>query len=393
MANISILDKKNCTGCRTCEQICPFNAIKMVENKEGFIEPLIIKEKCTNCSVCSKICPQLNDVQIKRLEKIEAYAGKNRNTEIQKQSSSGGIFSALAEYVLDNNGVVYGCAFNENMNAEHIRIETKEELYKLRGSKYIQSNTKNTFKDAKNQLEKSKMVLYSGTPCQIAGLIAFLGKEYANLVTIDLVCHGVPSPKLFEKYKDWLEEKNNSKVVSYDFSNKEKNGWGVNAKFILENGKVKYFKAEIDPYYKSFLNSTTYRESCYKCKYSNTNRIGDITLADYWGIDKIHPDFYDEKGISAILVNTQKGKNFLEKLNKELILLKSKVENVSKQNHNLTKASIRNDIRNGAYKDIDNFTFKKYIKRNLKFKKNLIDIIKNIIPKSIKQRIKNTLRR
>ena len=198
MENISKLNKNNCTGCRMCEQICPVNAIKMIENKEGFIEPVIDKTKCINCGLCSKRCPQLNE--IKREDyKMEVYAAKNKNIEEQKSSSSGGVFSVLANYVLENNGIVFGCAFNDNLIAEHIGIEDKNELYKLRGSKYVQSNTKNTFKDVKENLENSRMVLYSGTPCQIAGLKQFLGKEYDNLYTVDLVCHGVPSPKLFKK--------------------------------------------------------------------------------------------------------------------------------------------------------------------------------------------------
>lgn len=387
--NIEILDKDNCTGCRMCEQICPAKAIHIQENKEGFIEPVVDNKICTNCGLCSSRCPQLNDVSSKRLKKIEAFAAKNIDKQEQIQSSSGGIFSVIANYVLENNGIVYGAAYNSNLEVEHIGIENKSELFKLRGSKYVQSNTKNTFTDVKKNLENDRLVLYTGTPCQIAGLKNFLGKEYENLILVDLVCHGVPSPKLFKKYVNWLEQKNKSKVKSYQFRNKKKFAWGsYGAEITFENNKIKYIAAPLDSYYKSFLEAKTFRNVCYKCKYATTNRLGDITLMDYWGIENQYPNFVDSKGVSAILVNTNKGKQIVKKLNKKMYLLKTTVMNVAKENRNLNSPSDRSKIRADVYKNIENLDYQKYAGKNLKFEKRIIDIIKNIVPKDVKQTLK-----
>ena len=388
MKNISILDKNNCTGCRMCEQICPVNAIKMIENSEGFIEPCVNEEKCINCGLCANKCPQLNSVKCTKLEKIETYAAKNKNISEQKASSSGGIFSAIANYIIENNGVVYGSAFNDKIVVEHIRVNNKEDLAKLRGSKYVQSNTKNTFKETKKDLESNRLVLYSGTPCQIAGLKSFLNKEYNNLITIDVVCHGVPSPKIFNKYLKWLEKKNKSKIKKYDFRNKEKKKWGHIAKVAFDNGKIKYINFTLDPYYKSYINSKINRECCYSCKYANTDRVGDITLADYWGIEKKHPDFYDENGVSALLINTQKGKMILNKIKKNIILKDTILKNIVKNNSNLKEPTHRVQDRDMIYANINKLNFEKYIRKNLKFKKKLKDIIKSLIPISIKKKIK-----
>lgn len=393
MKNILELDKKSCTGCRMCEQICPVKAIKMVENNEGFIEPVVDNNKCINCGLCVKRCPQLNNILDENSRTIEVYAAKNKNIEEQKTSSSGGIFSVLSNYVLDKNGKVYGCTLDDNLNIKHIGISNKSELNKIKGSKYVQSNTENTFEEVKEDLKNNKFVLYSGTPCQIAGLKAFLGKEYNNLITVDLVCHGVPSPKLFKAYLKWLENKNDSKIKTYEFRNKEKNAWGLTAKIVFENGKIKYVKAETDPYYKTFLDSKTYREVCYNCKYANENRVGDITLADYWGIEKEHPEFYDENGVSAILINTIKGKEIFEKVRENIEVEKSTLEKVARKNGNLTHSSKRDVVRDNAYEQVNFLQFEKGMKKNLDFKVKSLDKIKSIIPHKVKVKIKKVLGR
>lgn len=392
MNNIDKLNKNQCTGCRMCEQICPFDAIKMIENKEGFLEPKIDYEKCTNCGMCYKKCPQINDVNSRRLENIEVYAAKNKNVEEQKASSSGGIFSILANYVLDKNGIVYGCAYNEDLVAEHIRIENKKELYKLRGSKYVQSNTKHTFTEVKEYLKNDKFVLYTGTPCQIAGLKAFLGKDYETLILVDFICHGVPSPLLFKKYIDWLQSKNISKIEEYNFRSKEKNDWGLNSKVKFNNGNTIYIPANLDAYYKSFLDGKTYRECCYKCKYANTQRNSDITIADFWGIQKEYPEFYDEKGVSAIIVNTEKGNNIIKNVENKIEKISTSINQVKKYNSNLQSATKRYEDRENVYIDIENKTFEKYIKENLKYKKEIKDIIKSKVPNKVKKIVKEILK-
>ena len=391
---IDLLNKHyKCTGCRMCVQICPVKAIDMKENEEGFFEPIINKEKCIKCGLCFKRCPQLNDVKVgKKINSHKVFAMKNKNTEEQKNSSSGGVFSVLARYVLENNGAVYGACFDEKLKLEHIRIDKQENLYKLRGSKYLQSNTKNTFELVKNDLNKGVKVLYVGTPCQIAGLKNYLGKDYEELLLVDLVCHGVPSQKLFDKYLTWLKKKNNSSIIEYEFRSKEKKSWGLNLKVKFESGKERYIPANLDPYYKSFLNGSTYRECCYNCKYAKIERVGDITIADYWGIEKEHPDFYDKNGVSAVVINTNAGFKAFENIKDKVEYRDTEIEKIIAKNKNLQEPTIRNSIRNNAYKDIDRKKFINYSKKNLKFKKDIKDIIKNLIPIKIKKKIKKIIK-
>lgn len=389
--NISRLVLHNdCTGCRMCEQICPKSAIGMIENNEGFLEPQIDKSKCINCGLCLKKCPQYNNNLGNT--PIKCYAGKNKNIEQLKIGSSGSIFKIIADYVIDNSGAVYGAAFNENLDLNTIRVVNKNDLIKLTGSKYIQCNTNKTFKTVKDDLQSEKFVLYTGTPCQIAGLKSYLNVEYDKLITIDLVCHGVPSHKLFNEYIKYLEKKYNSKVINYNFRCKEKNGWGLNSKVILKNGEVKYINSNLDCYYKSFLDAKTYREVCYNCKYANINRVGDITLADYWGIQKVHPNFDPDLGASAIMINTKKGEYVFKNIKNKVEFIETDIQKIALQNKNLIKPSDRPQVRDFVYNDLCKKDFKIYIKENLKFNKKLKDIVKNIIPVRIKKIIKKCIR-
>lgn len=393
MENIGKLDKKKCTGCRTCEMICPVNAIKMIENEEGFLEPKLDKEKCINCGLCYKKCPQINDIKIETKEEKKVIAAKNINTIEQLQGSSGGIFSVIANYILENNGVIYGCAFNEEIVAEHIRISNKRDLDKLKGSKYVQSDVKKTFVEVKKDLENNIQVLYSGTPCQIAGLKSFLGKNYKNLITVDLICHGVPSPKLLKRQVEEIEKKSKSKVKKLEFRNKEKYGWGSYGFYIeFENGKKKYIPLNLNPYLKSFLKGKLCRYCCYECKYSNDSRIGDITVGDYWGIQHEHPDFFDEKGVSVVLINTDKGQEIFENIKNEIIYIESSIDKAKKKNHNLNRPTDLYYDRDNVYKGLEK-KYNKYVKDNLKCKILIIDRIKQVIPQKIKDKIKKILRK
>lgn len=386
MNNISILNKKNCTGCRMCEQICPVNAIKMIENEEGFIEPTVDEKKCINCGICSKKCPQLNDIEYKRLENLEVYAAKNRNIDEQKKSSSGGVFSAIANYVLENEGIVYGCAFNKEFVAEHIGIQKKNELYKLKGSKYVQSNTMDTFNNVKEYLNKNKIVAYSGTPCQIAGLKNFLGKEYENLITIDLLCHGVPSPKTFKEYIKYLENKSGKKIQNYEFRNKEKQYWnlGYKIKITFEENEAKFINGDEDIYTNAFSKGIMLREVCYNCKYTNNKRMGDITLGDFWGVDKTYPKLYDKNGVSVILVNTLKGKEILDKIKKEIIIDEVEYEEVENYADTLKQSCERNDERNKIFEKIEKEGIYNILKKKISIKSK----IKKYIPSMLRLKLK-----
>lgn len=219
---ISIDDKSRCCGCSACMNICPNNAIKMKIDNKGFKYPIVDDEKCVNCGLCDKVCPYNNEYTKKEIyNKSVAYGGWNNNDEIRKNSTSGGIFSAISKYVLDNNGLICGAIYDDNLKVIHEIVDNIENLKKINGSKYVQSDMKDNFKKIKKYLEDGKLVLFSGTPCQVSGLNSFLGKEYENLYTCDIVCHGVPSPKVFEKYKKELEKAKNSEIININFRDKE----------------------------------------------------------------------------------------------------------------------------------------------------------------------------
>ena len=391
MENISSISKDKCTGCGMCLQICPVNAIKMVANKEGFLEPKINKNKCTNCGLCYKKCPAVNKINIKRLDKPIVYAAKTTDDKLLKNSSSGGIFSIIAKYVLTNQGTVYGCAFDSELKANHIKITKEEDLSKLRGSKYVQSDTKNTFKEVKKDLSLKKLVLYSGTPCQIAGLVKFLGKNYDNLILVDFVCHGVPSQKLFQKYIKYLEDKQKSKLIYYSFRNKEKTMWGNSIKMEFENGKKKYLPAALDPFYRSYIDGVISRECCYNCKYSSDKRYSDITLMDYWGIEKEHPDFFDANGVSAVMINTKNGQDVFDSIDKSCMeYIGSSIDKVKKRNIHLSAPVKKHPLREHVYDDIDKKDFELYIKDNLRFSFRTRDVVSYMLPVKVKLLLKKT---
>lgn len=387
-STIDLLNKHyRCTGCRMCAQICPVKAINMKENEEGFFEPIINKKKCIKCGLCLKRCPQLNDVEIvDKIDNTKVLAVKNRNLKELKKSSSGGIFSVLARYVIENNGAVYGACFNDKFKLEHIRIEKQESIYKLRGSKYLQSNIQNTFELVKSDLNNDINVLYVGTPCQIAGLKNYLGKSYDNLLLIDILCHGVPSQKIFDEYIAWLGKKNKSKVIGYDFRNKEKSVWelGYIPKINFENGKSKYIYGNSDIYITSFLNGNTLMEACYNCKYTNKERISDITIGDFWGVNEIYPELYDEKGISLVLINTVKGNKVISDIKSDIFIKEIEIERVLKYAQPLCKT-----IERPRNRDTDIIK----IIGNLKDSKisnvfGIKEVIKRYIPIGIRKKIK-----
>ncbi len=374
---------KKCTGCRACEQICPKSCISMKKNEEGFLYPTINKNRCINCGMCKQTCHVENKYK-ETTKTQEVYAMKPKNENISKKSTSGGMFFILAKYVLQQNGSVYGCAFTNELKAQHVRIKKEEELDKLRGSKYVISDTSNMFSNVKEDLNNNQFVLFTGTPCQIAGLKKFLNKDYEKLITMDFVCHGVPSQELFSNYIKWLENKLNDKIINYEFRNKEKKDWGIEftAKIETKRGIIKYLKADFDPYYSAFLSGKIYRECCYECEYASVKRVSDITVGDFWGIEKIEPSFYSELGVSLIIVNTKKGEKILEEIKDDLILKNVTMNDAIKKNHNLTHPSEKKVERKEIYIKMDNFgnCAKKYM-----LPKNKIKIIvKNAIPKKIK---------
>lgn len=381
-----VIDKNKCTGCSACINICPNHAIEMIEDECGFKYPRINKSKCINCGLCKKTCPVLNTKENKSLN--ECYVGYNKNVEVKETSSSGGIFDAIARIILEENGVVIGAAFTENMKLKHIAIDNLDDLEKLKGSKYLQSNLENIFLYIKDQL-KIRKVLFVGTPCQVAGLHAYLKKEYANLVLIDLFCHGVPSPKMFNKYLKELEDSNNSKVIKYNFRDK-RTGWdaySTTAKFA--NNKIISQLQKNNDYMRLFLSDIGLRESCYSCNFKLGNKYSDITLGDFWGVKDCYPEMYNEKGVSAIIINTEKGSKLFSLINNKLEYKKCNLNEIILGNPSLIKSSIMPKKRNIFFVELnDNTAFNKLVKKYCK-KNRLYNKVINKIKRIVKRVFKN----
>ncbi len=392
--NIQVLKKNSCYGCRSCEQVCPKKCIQMREDNEGFLYPLADNIICSSCGVCTKHCPGLTDTNISTEYTQKVYAAKHVDKQVLNNSSSGGVFSAIAEKVINNGGVIFGCELDSSLKVRHTCVDSYDGLKKLRGSKYVASDLEDSFKEAKKILDTGRHVLFSGCPCHIAGLKAFLNKDYVNLYTCDLICHGTPSPKLFKKYIDYLQDKHKMKITNYEFRNKEKKGWGMNIKISLSNeetSKVSRPICLLDPYYSSFLSAQTYRPSCYSCKYTQISREGDFTLGDYWGIERFHPEIYSPQGVSVLLVNSRKGHELFNSIRENLIYIPSSVEKAQVKNGNLNKPSPRPKERGYIYNDIDNLDFYIYSQKYLNSGNRIISFIKYILPQSLKIKLKKYL--
>lgn len=311
---LTITDKSKCCGCTACTSICPKHCIKMEEDEEGFLYPVVDSNKCVDCGMCEKVCPVLYPQ--KKNEVPLVYAAINNDESIRMQSSSGGIFTLIAESVLDCGGVVFGACFDKNWNVVHDYTETKEGLARFRGSKYVQSNLGNTFSQAKSFLDAGRKVMFTGTPCQIAGLKNFLRKSYDNLVTVDVVCHGVPSPAVWKEYliqsikniyknlslsEESLELKNVIQNIS--FRSKEKGWKNYHVAIEYVNGERESIPFYQNLYMNAFLSDFALRPSCFACPAKLDQMQGDITLADCWGVDKLKPEIDDDKGCGLILVH------------------------------------------------------------------------------------------
>ncbi len=376
---------KDCCGCRACEQICPVKCINIKKNEEGFLYPDINLEKCVQCGMCSKVCPMENEY--KNEEEQIAYAAISSDDTTLLKSSSGGIFFLLAKWIIKQKGYVFGAYLNKDFILQQKGASNIDEIKQLLGSKYIQSDTNNTFSVVRKMVEQGKLVLYVSTPCQIAAIKLFLGKEYSNFYTIDLLCHGVPSNDLYLGYINYLEKKHHGKVVSFSFRDKEKFGWSITLKYVIEkSGKRKayYVPAGLSPYFYAFLRGKVLRESCYRCPYTTIQRAGDITLADFWGIEKVIPKLESKKGCSCVICNTKKGKDWFENIIPEANIKEVTINQATVQNINFFESTKRPEERNSIYKEYSELGFKYVSKKYFKNPKGMRIRIKSIL-KQIKR--------
>lgn len=307
---IRIENKEACCGCGACVQICPKQCITLKPDREGFLYPEADTQRCVDCGLCERVCPVASAESSERVP--PCYAARSNDQGLRQESSSGGVFSLLAEAALEQGGRVYGAAFDSRMQVCHIAIGSRDELGKLRGSKYVQSRIGDTFVAVKRDLQAGKTVLFSGTACQIAGLNAFLGKEYPNLYTVDVLCHGVPSPMVWEKYLRWQQRRHgNSPICGVSMRSKE-SGWRkYSLRLDFTDGKHYSRSSGYDVFMKLFLEDKCLRPSCHDCCFKALDRPSDLTLGDAWGIEKILPDMDDDKGTSLIFVHSERGEALL----------------------------------------------------------------------------------
>lgn len=407
---IEITDKSKCCGCEACVQRCPKQCITMKMDEEGFFYPSVDVTRCVDCGVCDKVCPFINQDNCRK--PIDVFAAKNKNDKIRLDSSSGGIFSLLAQHIIYMGGVVFGAHFNDKWEVEHCYIENVDDIQFLRGSKYVQSRILNTFKEVECFLKNGRKVLFCGTPCQVAGLKKFLRKDYPNLILVDFICHGVPSPGVFSEYlneelcifsrknkcnnifsgqligrntqdPNYIFSLNNWKIESISFRDK-RIGW---KKFCLTIKLSKLSKNEKKKFYvlshplnkniflRGFLKDLYLRPSCYDCAVKGLKSGSDITIGDYWGIAGILPDFDDDTGVSAVIVNTEKGEILFHSL-ENIDFHRTSYEHVAKNNLAL-EVSCKEPPERTEFYAMSNLKFNSRINRlcNISMKKRIYSFL------------------
>lgn len=327
---------EDCTGCAACANICPVDAIAMKPDSEGFLRPIIDKEKCVGCGKCAAICPVLpqNKIDVPQNEP-QCYAAWSKDEEIRFNSTSGGIFTHLAQAVLENGGAVVGARYRDDNLVEHALIRSVGEIEQLRQSKYVQSEIGTVFREIKSELASGKPVLFAGTPCQCAGLSVYLEKDYENLILCDFICLGVNSPKIYTAYLQELEKKYNSRVKTIWFKNKTFGWKNFATKIVFMNGQEYIADRDTDAFMLGYVQpqATMYmRKSCYQCHFKGVSRPTDITLADFWGVEKILPNIDIKHGVSAVLIHSENGHNLFDQIKDDICCIQSVPSNIIKSN-------------------------------------------------------------
>jgi len=381
---IEIKDKKDCCGCTACLSVCPQKCIKMTADEEGYYYPSVDVERCINCHLCEKICPIQNDIEVDGYLP-KAYAVQHQSIETRMDSASGGAFSALAEKILKQGGVVYGGAFDENFHVCHIRVDKMVNLAKLRGSKYVQSDMKNNYSLVKRDLKDNRLVLFSGTPCQIAGLVKSLRGTYPtnNLFLVDLVCHGIPSPLLWDKFVGNLSKKYG--ILKYaSFRNKHFGYAGSTMAMQFEDGKMRYFDRDIQFYKKLFFDDINTRPSCFHCHFKTVKRVSDFTIFDCWHVNKANKAMDDDRGATWVIVQSEKGKEFFESIKLKTTYTETSVDTAIKLDGEMAIDCTRpNPRRDEFFKDIQTHSFDELLDKYfpMTYQKRLVNTLKPIFSK------------
>lgn len=414
---ICITDKKNCCGCTACVQRCPKQCIRLEEDTEGFLYPKVDEETCIKCGLCEKVCPILN--QADKLPVQEVLAVKNPDEGERMNSSSGGVFLPLAREVIAKGGVVFGAVYDEHWEVHHVFAEKIEDVYPMMGSKYLQSRIDNCYKEAEQFLKQGREVLFVGSPCQIAGLRTFLrNKEYPNLLAVDFLCHGVPSPGVWRRYLAEIYSSNalkehcrrhaatgkntvlllslnaKSPIGDIKFRDKCESGWKkyrfvVRSKSASKADQNTVLSSDIhymNPFMKGFLSDIYLRPSCYACKCKNGVNHSDMTIADFWGINQIAPEFDDDKGVGLVLLNTKKGEEYFSRL--PMDMMPSNLEKAHYYNGGFNEHTKAHPKRDQFFFLIENGKSIKAaveICLRLPFKQRVVRIVKGLVKKVVKK--------
>lgn len=383
--------KKNirCNGCSACYAVCPNKCIKMIADEDGFLYPYVEEDKCIKCGLCEKTCP-ISKESVCACHEFEqsAYAAYTKDEYIHLNSSSGGIFTEIAKCIIADGGVVFGAAFDADFNVVHTGAETADELEKFRGSKYVQSRINDAYLRAKNFLLQGRKVLFTGTPCQIGGLYAYLGKSYENLYTQDIICHGVPSPMVWQRYiKYRLDNADCEKIESVNFRAK-KEGYDGYFMGMIFNGNVSYFqKSGEDFMMRAFLKNLCLRPSCHDCSFKGKRKQSDITLADFWGVQHVLPDMYNRNGTSLVFVNSKKGKLLFDRISDNIVFKRADVDSAIAFNSAMIKSVAKNpkrdkfmsEIKKGDFSCVPKYCKSTFIQKVKRKTRRILSIVKNKI--------------
>ena len=379
---MKLVEREHCTGCGACMAVCPKGAISFQSDDEGFPTPVIDDSKCIECGQCSRVCLSVNFPTSSGFR--ASYAAQITDKEALEQSSSGGLFTVLAREIFRRKGIVYGCVWDQDYNAVVTGAENEQDLAAMRGSKYVWSWAGDTFPEIKKQLMNGRTVLFTGLPCQAAGLKNYLGKEYDNLYLSVFFCGGAPSPFAFQEYLKTITKTVPKEKLDFKFRDKSRNGVGVYISYNTENGRA--FQTYVqNPYFFSYHTKVFHRRSCYACKYRYSQRIEDITIGDYWGVSKFHSEFSARDGVSSLLVNTDKGQELFDCIKDDLQLAPTKIENITEWN-NLTLGDRKIEFKYVSFRDDFFRTLKKSgwkaaEKRYLVLNKKRIKLwLKDVIP-------------